>query len=153
MHSSRTDFIRVTDKDLLGKWSVLFFLRRTSPLCARPSLKTCRASMLISRESDVKFILWYPLCSQSMAWIVSGSRQGQYPMIGDPTGKLSKELDIYIEDSGLTERGTFIINPKGEVVLYEVSAGRQHRPQCGRAASQGGSRSVRIWAWRWSLPG
>ena len=44
-------------------------------------------------------------------------------MIGDPTGKLSKDLDIYIEAEGLTERGTFVINPKGEVVLYEVSAG------------------------------
>ena len=44
-------------------------------------------------------------------------------MIGDPTGRLAKELDVYIEDAGQSERGTFVINPEGEVVLYEVSAG------------------------------
>ena len=59
------------------------------------------------------------------AWHESSERIGkvEFPMIGDPTGKLSKDLDIYIEAEGLTERGTFVINPKGEVVLYEVSAG------------------------------
>ena len=30
---------------------------------------------------------------------------------------------MYIEGAGQAERGTFVINPKGEVVLYEVSAG------------------------------
>ncbi len=44
-------------------------------------------------------------------------------MIGDPTGLLAKDLEVYIEDAGLTERGTFVINPDGKVVLYEVSAG------------------------------
>ena len=54
----QNDFIEVTDRDLLGKWSVLFFYPADFTLCARPSLKTCRASMLTSRESDVKFILF-----------------------------------------------------------------------------------------------
>lgn len=44
-------------------------------------------------------------------------------MLGDPTGKLAKDLEVYIEEDGMDERGTFVINPEGEVVLYEVSAG------------------------------
>ena len=59
------------------------------------------------------------------AWHDSSERIGkiEYPMIGDPTGQLSRDLDVMIEGEGLAERGTFVINPKGEVVVYEVNAG------------------------------
>lgn len=59
------------------------------------------------------------------AWHESSATVGkvEFPAIGDPTGILAKDLDVYIEDAGLAERGTFVINPEGKVVLYEVSAG------------------------------
>ena len=47
----------------------------------------------------------------------------QYPMLADPTGILTRDLDVYIEESGMAERGTFLINPEGDVVLYEINAG------------------------------
>src|SRR3989338_6719029 len=39
----------------------------------------------------------------------------KYPMIADPTGKLCREFGTYIEDEGLSLRGTFIIDPDGIV--------------------------------------
>ena len=36
-------------------------------------------------------------------------------------------FDVYIEEAGLSERGTFIINPEGKVVGYEVLAGNVGR--------------------------
>ena len=45
----------------------------------------------------------------------------QYPMLADPTGALSRALGVYIEEAGLAYRGTFLINPEGEIKLAEVN--------------------------------
>ena len=44
----------------------------------------------------------------------------KYPMIADPTGKLCVEMGTYIEDEGLSLRGSFIIDPTGVVKAYEI---------------------------------
>ena len=37
----------------------------------------------------------------------------QYPMLADPTGDVCRAFGTYIEDEGLSLRGTFIIDPDG----------------------------------------
>ena len=44
----------------------------------------------------------------------------KFPMIADPTGKLCRAFDTYIENEGLSLRGTFIIDPNGEIKACEV---------------------------------
>ena len=44
-------------------------------------------------------------------------------MLADPTGVLARGFDVMIEEAGLAERGTFVVNPQGEIVAYEVVAG------------------------------
>ena len=44
----------------------------------------------------------------------------KFPMVADPAGKLCKELCIYIEEEGLSLRGTFIIDPDGILKAFEV---------------------------------
>ena len=41
-------------------------------------------------------------------------------MLGDPTWALSKDFGVLIKDAGQALRGTFIVNPEGEIVAYEV---------------------------------
>ena len=48
-------------------------------------------------------------------------------MLADPTGVLSRGFEVMIEEVGLAERGTFIVNPQGEIVAYEVLAGNVGR--------------------------
>ena len=50
-----------------------------------------------------------------------------YPMLADPTHAISKDFEVLIESDGLAERGTFIINPEGRIVGYEVTAGNVGR--------------------------
>lgn len=47
----------------------------------------------------------------------------EYPMLADPTGKLARDFDVMIEEDGMAERGSFIVNPEGKIVAYEVIAG------------------------------
>ena len=51
----------------------------------------------------------------------------QYPMLADPTHVLSQDFAVYIEAEGVAERGTFVVNPEGKIVAYEVNAGNVGR--------------------------
>jgi NADH-dependent peroxiredoxin subunit C len=44
-----------------------------------------------------------------------------YPMGSDPTGRVGRLFGVYDEGSGLTLRGTFIINPEGVLLGSEVN--------------------------------
>jgi peroxiredoxin (alkyl hydroperoxide reductase subunit C) len=44
-----------------------------------------------------------------------------YPMGSDPTGNVGRMFNVYDEGSGLTLRGTFIINPEGVLLGSEVN--------------------------------
>ena len=119
-------FVQVSDKDLLGKWSVLFFYPADFTFVCPTELEDLQNKY--NEFMDIGCEIYSVSCDTHFvhkAWHESSERIGkvQYTMIGDPTGTLAKDLDVYIEGAGQAERGTFVINPKGEVVLYEVSAG------------------------------
>lgn len=44
----------------------------------------------------------------------------KFPMLADPTGKLCREFGTYIEEEGLSLRGTFIIDKDGVLKAYEM---------------------------------
>ena len=45
----------------------------------------------------------------------------KYRMGADPAGKLSRQFGVYDENSGLAQRGAFIISPQGALVSMEVN--------------------------------
>ncbi len=48
-------------------------------------------------------------------------------MLADPTGVLARGFDVMIEADGVAERASFIVNPEGKIVAYEVIAGNVGR--------------------------
>ena len=54
----------------------------------------------------------------------------QYPLIGDPTHVISRNFDVLIEEAGLADRGTFVINPEGQIKIVEL------RRWCSRDAAE-----------------
>ncbi len=45
----------------------------------------------------------------------------EFPMVADPTGEICELFGTYIYDEGLSLRGTFIVNPEGELVAMEMN--------------------------------
>ena len=43
-------------------------------------------------------------------------------MLGDPNQKLSRIFDVLNEENGVALRGSFVIDPNGVVVAYEVNS-------------------------------
>src|SRR3954470_2136374 len=47
----------------------------------------------------------------------------EYTMIGDPTLAISRNFEVLIEEAGLADRGTFVIDPNGKIQVVEITAG------------------------------
>ncbi len=55
----------------------------------------------------------------------------QFPMIADPTGNLCREFGTYIDDAGLSLRGSFIIDPDGVLKCADI-----HDNSIGRSGAE-----------------
>lgn len=61
----------------------------------------------------------------------SAVRKVRFPMLADPAGKLCRALGTYLEDEGLSLRGTFIVDPDGILQAMEI-----HQNSIGRRGSE-----------------
>ena len=120
----------VTKEDILGKWSVFFFYPADFTFVCPTELEELADNYekfkeigceIYSVSTDTHFV--------HKAWHDTSKaiKKIQYPMLADPTHALSKDFEVLIEADGVAERGSFIINPQGEIVSYEVTAGNVGR--------------------------
>ena len=124
------DFKEVTKKDILGKWSVFFFYPADFTFVCPTELED-----LANKYEEFKKIgceIYSVSCDTHFvhkAWNDASDtiKKIQYPMLADPTGALARDFDVMIEADGLAERGSFIVNPEGRIVAYEVIAGNVGR--------------------------
>lgn len=124
------DFKEGTKKDILGKWSVFFFYPADFTFVCPTELED-----LANKYEEFKKIgceIYSVSCDTHFvhkAWHDASDtiKKIQYPMLADPTGALARDFDVMIEADGLAERGSFIVNPEGRIVAYEVIAGNVGR--------------------------
>lgn len=124
------EFQTVSKEDILGKWSVFFFYPADFTFICPTELED-----LADKYEEFKKIgceIYAVSCDSHFvhkAWHDTSDRikKIQYPMLADPTHVLSKDFQVYIKEDGMSERGTFVVNPEGKIVSYEVSAGNVGR--------------------------
>lgn len=124
------EFKEVTKEDVLGKWAVFFFYPADFTFVCPTELED-----LADKYEDFKKIgceIYSVSCDTHFvhkAWhdVSKTIQKIQYPMLADPTHALAKDFEVYIEESGVAERGSFIMNPQGQIVAYEVIAGNVGR--------------------------
>lgn len=124
------DFKSVSLADTLDKWAVYFFYPADFTFVCPTELEDLQLSY--DKFQEIGCEIYSVSCDSHFvhkAWHESSERIGKitYPMLADPTACLAKDFDVYIESEGMAERGTFIVNPQGEIVAYEVNAGNVGR--------------------------
>lgn len=120
------EFKTVTDKDLAGKWAIFFFYPADFTF-------VCPTELVDIAEKYAEFqkigVEVYSVSTDThfthKAWHDTSDsiKKINYPMLADPTGALSRAFGVYIEEEGLADRGTFLIDPDGRVKLAEINDG------------------------------
>jgi peroxiredoxin (alkyl hydroperoxide reductase subunit C) len=119
-------FIEVSEKDMLGKWSVVFFYPADFTFVCPTELGDLAdhyaefqsmGAEIYSVSTDTHFT--------HKAWHDASEEIGkiQYPMLGDPAWTLAKNFEVLIEAEGMADRGTFVIDPEGKIQIVEINAG------------------------------
>jgi peroxiredoxin (alkyl hydroperoxide reductase subunit C) len=117
-------FVEVTEEILKGKWNVfVFYPADFTFVCPTElgdladhyeELKKMGVEVYsVSTDTHFTHKAWHD-ASETIKKIT-------YPMLGDPTGAISRNFDVMIEEEGLALRGTFIIDPDGVIKTAEVN--------------------------------
>jgi len=130
----KDDVKEVSLSDYKGKWVVLFFYPADFTFVCPTELGELAdnyadfeklGAEVLSISTDTEFV--------HKAWHDNSEtiKKIQFPMLADPTGKVSRDYGVYIEGEGLALRGTFIISPDGILKAYEVNSN-----DIGRSATE-----------------
>lgn len=118
------NFKAVTQDDLRGKWSVFFFYPADFTFVCPTELGDMADKYAEFQKMGVEV---YSVSTDThfthKAWHDTSDtiKKIKYPMLADPTGHLSRAFGVYIESEGLAYRGTFLVNPEGQIKLAEVN--------------------------------
>ena len=119
-------FVPVSDADLHGKWSVVFFYPADFTFVCPTELGDLADNYTEFKKLGVEI---YSVSTDThfthKAWHDGSDtiRKIDYVMVGDPTGTISRNFGVMIEEAGLAERGTFVIDPQGKIQIIEINAG------------------------------
>ncbi|AEC22198.1 alkyl hydroperoxide reductase [Pusillimonas sp. T7-7] len=127
-------FVDVSDESVAGKWSVFVFYPADFTFVCPTELEDLAEQYAEFQKHGVEI---YSVSTDThfshKAWHDTSDAIGKvtYPMIADPTHVLAKNFEVLIEEEGVALRGTFVVNPEGEIKVMEV-----HDNGIGRVASE-----------------
>ena len=118
------EFVEVSDADLKGKWSVVFFYPADFTFVCPTELGDLADNYAEFRRLGVEV---YSVSTDThfthKAWHATSDTIGkiQYVMVGDPTTQISQNFDVLREGQGLADRGTFLVDPDGVIQFLEIT--------------------------------
>lgn len=119
------EFIEVTDENLKGHWSIVCFYPADFSFVCPTELEDLQKEYPKLKELDVEvFSVSTDTHFTHKAWHDHSDAIGKitYTMIADPSQKISRSFDVLDEESGLAQRGTFLIDPDGVIQAVEINA-------------------------------
>ena len=119
------EFRTITSEDVKGKWAIFLFYPADFTFVCPTELEDMAKHYDELRSLEVEV---YAVSTDThfvhKAWHDHSDaiNKVQYPMIGDPTGRLARGFDVMVEEEGVALRGTFLADPDGIVQVAEVHA-------------------------------
>lgn len=127
-------FVDISEASLKGKWSVFVFYPADFTFVCPTELEDLANNYEQFKKLGVEI---YGISTDThfahKAWHDTSEaiKKVQYPLVGDPTATLARNFEVLIEEEGLALRGTFVINPEGQIKVLEI-----HDNGIGRDASE-----------------
>ena len=121
---SNGKFVPVSDADLKGKWSVVFFYPADFTFVCPTELGDMADHYAELKGMGVEvFSVSTDTHFTHKAWHSSSETIGKidYYMVGDPTGTITTNFKVMREGQGLADRGTFVVDPDGIIQVMEVT--------------------------------
>jgi len=128
------DFITVTDKDLLGKWSVFVFYPADFTFVCPTELEDLQDNYAAFQKEGAE--VYSVSCDTAFvhkAWSDASPsiNKIEYYMLADKKHELADFFDVFQEESAMAYRGTFVVDPEGFVRTAEI-----HDMGIGRSAEE-----------------
>ena len=117
-------FIPVTDADLRGQWSIVFFYPADFTFVCPTELGDladhydelqAMGVEVYSVSTDTHFV--------HKAWHEASDTIGKirYVMVGDPSGVITNNFGVMREGMGQADRATFVVDPDGVIQMVEIT--------------------------------
>ncbi|MFZ5376540.1 MAG: alkyl hydroperoxide reductase subunit C [Patescibacteria group bacterium] len=116
--------IKIDSAKLKGKWLVLFFYPADFTFVCPTELGEVADNYQQLQQMDVEVLsVSTDTVYVHKAWHDSSKviHKIKFPMLADPTGNLSREFGVYLEEEGVALRGTFLIDPDGVLKAMEIN--------------------------------
>ncbi len=114
----------ISNDDIKGKWALFVFYPGDFTFVCPTELQDLAEKYdefqklgveVFSCSCDTHFV--------HKAWADTSDaiKKVQYPMLADPTGALTRALGILVEEDYVAYRGTFLVNPEGQIKIVELN--------------------------------
>ncbi len=116
-------FIEVSNESMKGKWSVLIFMPAAFTFNCPTEVEDAADNYAAFKDAGAEvYIVTTDTHFSHKVWHETSPAVGKakFPLVGDPTHKLTRAFGVHIEEEGLALRGTFIVNPDGVVKTAEI---------------------------------
>jgi len=117
------EFTTVTTDDVKGKWAIFLFYPADFTFVCPTELEDMAEHYAELQGLGVEV---YAVSTDThfvhKAWHDASDAIGKitYPMLGDPTGAITRGFDVMIEEEALALRGTFLVDPDGIIKVAEI---------------------------------
>lgn len=124
----KDDYKEISLSDYKGKWVVLFFYPRDFTFVCPTEIKG-----FAKHYDEFKKVQTEVLAASTdsvyshKAWFEKDMPEVDFPILADSSHSLSRDFEVLNEEAGEAERGTFVIDPDGNlryIVISDSNVGR-----------------------------